>query len=203
MAGNGPNVLNSVSGRVHFQQTTMLSGARLVSRWCYPLRVISRSATSSSETPSPSTSVAKSSALTPVHAPQAPNYPAKWSTNQRARPVGGESPRFEQTAMDLQPQPLSAMEMINAEPIRIVHGRKAVCDGGESLGIIGSLIYSTTSHCRRRPAWTSKDFYQLGALCFAPCTASCLTRNRRISQVLVLAGMVAASFHLMRKLIDI
>jgi NADH dehydrogenase (ubiquinone) Fe-S protein 6 len=35
--------------------------------------------------------------------------------------------------MDLQPQPLSAMEMINAEPIRIVHGRKAVCDGGECL----------------------------------------------------------------------
>jgi len=32
--------------------------------------------------------------------------------------------------MDLQPQPLSAMEMINAEPIRMVHGRKAVCDGG-------------------------------------------------------------------------
>jgi NADH dehydrogenase (ubiquinone) Fe-S protein 6 len=38
--------------------------------------------------------------------------------------------------MDLQPQPLSAMEMINGEPIRIVHGRKAVCDGGESLSTI-------------------------------------------------------------------
>jgi NADH dehydrogenase (ubiquinone) Fe-S protein 6 len=181
----------------------MLSAARLVSRRSYPLRIISRSATSSSETSSSSTSVAKLSASTPVRAPQAPNYPAKWSTNQRARPVGGESPRFEQTAMDLQPQPLSAMEMINAEPVRVVHGRKAVCDGGESLGIIGSLIFSATSHCRRRPPWTPKDFYQLGALFSAPCAASCLTRNRRISQVLVLAGMAAVLFHLMRKLIDI
>ena len=33
--------------------------------------------------------------------------------------------------MELQPNPLSAMEMINKEPIRVVHGRKAVCDGGE------------------------------------------------------------------------
>lgn len=32
--------------------------------------------------------------------------------------------------MELQPNPLSAMEMIANEPIRVVHGRKAVCDGG-------------------------------------------------------------------------
>lgn len=32
--------------------------------------------------------------------------------------------------MELQPLPLSAMEMIANEPIRVVHGRKAVCDGG-------------------------------------------------------------------------
>ncbi|KIO08284.1 hypothetical protein M404DRAFT_997215 [Pisolithus tinctorius Marx 270] len=32
--------------------------------------------------------------------------------------------------MDLQPNPLSAMELIASEPARIVQGRKAVCDGG-------------------------------------------------------------------------
>jgi hypothetical protein len=36
--------------------------------------------------------------------------------------------------MDLQPNPLSAMELIANEPIRLVHGRKAVCDGGKSVG---------------------------------------------------------------------
>ena len=33
--------------------------------------------------------------------------------------------------MELQPNPLSAMELVANEPIRVVHGRKAVCDGGE------------------------------------------------------------------------
>lgn len=32
--------------------------------------------------------------------------------------------------MELQPQPLAAIEMIANEPIRVVQGRKAVCDGG-------------------------------------------------------------------------
>jgi hypothetical protein len=61
---------------------------------------------------------------------QSPNYPSTWSTSQAPRPGLGSSPRFEQTAMDLQPNPLSAMELISKEPIRLVHGRKAVCDGG-------------------------------------------------------------------------
>lgn len=68
-------------------------------------------------------------------APQAPNYPATWSTNQAPRPAGRSGPRFEQTAMELQPNPLSAMEMIANEPIRVVHGRKAVCDGGASCRV--------------------------------------------------------------------
>jgi NADH dehydrogenase (ubiquinone) Fe-S protein 6 len=61
---------------------------------------------------------------------QAPNYPTTWSTNQQPRPGLGSSPRFEQTNMELQPNPLSAMELIANEPVRVVHGRKAVCDGG-------------------------------------------------------------------------
>jgi len=61
---------------------------------------------------------------------QAPNFPSTWSPSQQPRPQAGSSPIFEQTNMDLQPQPLSAMEMIAQEPIRMVQGRKAVCDGG-------------------------------------------------------------------------
>ncbi|KIM48209.1 hypothetical protein M413DRAFT_224901 [Hebeloma cylindrosporum] len=63
-------------------------------------------------------------------AQQAPNYPTTWSTSQRPRPGPGSGPRFEQTAMSLQPNPFSAMQLIAEEPIRLVQGRKAVCDGG-------------------------------------------------------------------------
>lgn len=62
--------------------------------------------------------------------PQAPNHPALWSENQRPRPTPATGPRFEQTAMQLQPQPLSAMEMIAREPIRLSKTRIAACDGG-------------------------------------------------------------------------
>lgn len=34
--------------------------------------------------------------------------------------------------MELQPNPASAMELIANEPVRVVNGRKAVCDGGAS-----------------------------------------------------------------------
>lgn len=39
-------------------------------------------------------------------------------------------PRFEQTVYELQPTPLSAMQMISEEPIRLVEERIASCDGG-------------------------------------------------------------------------
>lgn len=68
----------------------------------------------------------------PAVASQAPNRATTWSTNQRARPAGQSGPRFEQTFMELQPNPLSAMELVANEPIRLVHGRKVVCDGGKS-----------------------------------------------------------------------
>ncbi|KAF9496196.1 hypothetical protein BDN71DRAFT_1446643 [Pleurotus eryngii] len=76
-------------------------------------------------------SIASSTAAVPSKtSPQAPNYPSTWSTSQSLRPAGSSGPRFEQTAMEVQPNPLSAMELIANEPIRLVHGRKAVCDGG-------------------------------------------------------------------------
>lgn len=62
--------------------------------------------------------------------PQAPNHPGLWSENQRPRPTPATGPRFEQTAMQLQPQPLSAMDLIAREPIRLSKTRIAACDGG-------------------------------------------------------------------------
>ncbi|CAG7847383.1 SubName: Full=Related to NADH2 dehydrogenase (Ubiquinone) complex I 13K-A chain {ECO:0000313/EMBL:CCA77917.1} [Serendipita indica DSM 11827] len=61
---------------------------------------------------------------------QAPNYPDTWSTMQRKRPSEASSPLFEQIDMTLQPMPLSAMQLVSEDPIRVVHARKAVCDGG-------------------------------------------------------------------------
>ena len=80
--------------------------------------------------------------LPPVEAPpQAPNRVERWSTMQAPRPAAAERPRFEQTDMSLQPRPLSAMQLVSEDPIRIVHGRKAVCDGGECRVTI--LVYLT------------------------------------------------------------
>ncbi|KAI0756970.1 hypothetical protein C8Q80DRAFT_1131409 [Daedaleopsis nitida] len=74
-----------------------------------------------------------SSTSTPVPTHEAPSpstaTPSR-PTSQQPRPQAHSGPRFEQTIMELQPNPLSAMEMINKEPIRVVLGRKAVCDGG-------------------------------------------------------------------------
>ncbi|KAG8747239.1 hypothetical protein FRC10_001855 [Ceratobasidium sp. 414] len=67
---------------------------------------------------------------TPSLHPQAPNRDKPWSTSQRVRPGPEFNARFEQTDMSLQPAPLSAQALLEQEPTRLVHGRKAVCDGG-------------------------------------------------------------------------
>ncbi|KDQ12916.1 hypothetical protein BOTBODRAFT_112319 [Botryobasidium botryosum FD-172 SS1] len=77
------------------------------------------------------TTAASITAATPVApAPQSPNYATTWSPSQNPRPAGASGPRFEQTDMSLQPNPLSAMELINNVPVKMVEGRRAVCDGG-------------------------------------------------------------------------
>lgn len=70
---------------------------------------------------------------TPPHVPkeQAPNYPTTWSETQNPRELAMRGPRFEQMDMEMQPQPLSAMEMIQREPIRLTPNRVQSCDGGE------------------------------------------------------------------------
>ncbi|KAI0932183.1 hypothetical protein AcW1_000628 [Taiwanofungus camphoratus] len=98
---------------------------QLRSRLARPLVRFNSSASSPSK-PVPKSEAPSEEAVVP----QAPNYPSTWSTSQRPRPQGQSGPRFEQTIMELQPNPLSAMDMISKEPVRVVHGRKAVCDGG-------------------------------------------------------------------------
>ena len=80
---------------------------------------------------------------------QSPNYATTWSASQNPRcdelydtdvtisdcdvtrrSNAMRGPRFEQTNMDFQPQPLSAMALIAEEPIRLMEKRIAECDGG-------------------------------------------------------------------------
>lgn len=91
-----------------------------------------RAASSSASTTSvPAAAAAKESTGTAVPATkQSPNYPTTWSTAQRLREEIYDDARFEQTSLELQPQPLSAMELVAQEPVRMVHGRIAECDGG-------------------------------------------------------------------------
>ncbi|GAA5854950.1 hypothetical protein JCM8547_002319 [Rhodosporidiobolus lusitaniae] len=69
---------------------------------------------------------------TPPHVgtAQAPNRAVTWSKSQAARTDAMVGPRFEQTAEQYQPRPLAAIELIQEEPIRLVQGRVAACDGG-------------------------------------------------------------------------
>ena len=62
-------------------------------------------------------------------------FPAchSWSPSQTPRNVAYGNARFEQTHLEYQPQPQSAMQMIANEPTILVQGRKAVCDGGQSI----------------------------------------------------------------------
>jgi NADH dehydrogenase (ubiquinone) Fe-S protein 6 len=108
-------------------------GRRALPSLNHVLRNISRPASTSTSKADNATSSAvtkKADVPLPTTQQQSPNYPSTWSTSQTPRPALGSGPRFEQTAMDLQPNPLSAMELIANEPIRLVHGRKADCDGG-------------------------------------------------------------------------
>ncbi|RDA86735.1 hypothetical protein CP532_4172 [Ophiocordyceps camponoti-leonardi (nom. inval.)] len=61
---------------------------------------------------------------------QAPNRVGVWSRSQNPRSKAMTGPRFEQTDMSLQPQPMSAMEMIHKQPVRWTHERVVACDGG-------------------------------------------------------------------------
>ncbi|KAI8899881.1 zinc-finger domain-containing protein [Globomyces pollinis-pini] len=61
---------------------------------------------------------------------QSSNKPDTWSASQAPKSIAMSGPRFEQTNMDLQPNPLSAQELIAQVPVTMVEGRKISCDGG-------------------------------------------------------------------------
>lgn len=85
---------------------------------------------------------------------QAPNRVETWSTSQRPRPGPESNARFEQTDMVLQPNPLSAQALLEQEPIRVVHGRRAVCDGGEyNYKCVGHAQSNYLACYRRRTSW--------------------------------------------------
>ncbi|GAA5980785.1 hypothetical protein JCM10908_003867 [Rhodotorula pacifica] len=65
-----------------------------------------------------------------VSTAQSPNRETVWSKSQAPRTEAMVGPRFEQTAEVFQPRPLAAVELIKDEPIRLIQGRVAACDGG-------------------------------------------------------------------------
>ncbi|KAJ2011677.1 hypothetical protein IWW57_006546, partial [Coemansia sp. S610] len=64
-------------------------------------------------------------------AQQAPNREVTWTKSQRERLDIVDDPRFVQMDIDGQPRPMAAIELIAEEPVRIVDGRMACCDGGD------------------------------------------------------------------------
>ena len=129
---------------------------RLVARFPH-LNILARASSNGASTPGPLAPVTDSSVTS-----QSPNYPTTWSTNQQPRPAPRSGPRFEHTFMELQPNPLSAMELVANEPVRVVHGRKAVCDGGEQWHTHDSSRVADGLG-RRRTSWSSKDIHQPSA----------------------------------------
>merc|ERR1712071_581471 len=82
--------------------------------------------------PKPGSPIAKAnpSEADPKELYQAPNHASTWSTSQNPKKHAYSGPRFEQINLSLQPQPISAMEMVAQDPVRLVPGRRASCDGG-------------------------------------------------------------------------
>lgn len=61
---------------------------------------------------------------------QAPNRATTWARSQQPREKAMTGPRFEQTIMELQPQPYAAIELIHKQPVRWLKKRVVECDGG-------------------------------------------------------------------------
>ncbi|KAJ9196648.1 hypothetical protein DTO164E3_6178 [Paecilomyces variotii] len=61
---------------------------------------------------------------------QAPNRATTWARSQQPRAQAMTGPRFEQTIIELQPQPLAAIELIHRQPVRWQKKRVVECDGG-------------------------------------------------------------------------
>ncbi|KAI9256047.1 hypothetical protein EDC94DRAFT_216142 [Helicostylum pulchrum] len=81
------------------------------------------------------TSMQPSSKPVGVDIQQAENRVTTWSKSQRSKVDAFSGPRFEQTDLNAQPNPMAAIELIAEEPVRFVTERVTHCDGGGgSLG---------------------------------------------------------------------
>ncbi|CAM1505621.1 Fc.00g112580.m01.CDS01 [Cosmosporella sp. VM-42] len=69
-----------------------------------------------------------------VEISQAPNRQGIWSRSQKPRSKAMTGPRFEQTDFSLQPQALSAMELVHKQPVIWTHKRMVACEGGGGPG---------------------------------------------------------------------
>ncbi|KAI8340799.1 zinc-finger domain-containing protein [Chlamydoabsidia padenii] len=67
-----------------------------------------------------------------IQTEQAPNRVDTWAPDQRPKKEALVGPRFEQTDLSTQPNPMAAIELIAEEPVRIVHQRIVSCDGGDA-----------------------------------------------------------------------
>lgn len=104
-------------------------------------------------------------ASSPAYLQQSPNVPTTWSTSQNPKPHAYDNARFEQTAWEFQPNEPSAMGMVAEYPVRLVQGRKAACDGGESMVACCDMIVIgveglTGRFNRRWCSWSPQNFYQ-------------------------------------------
>ncbi|KAB8233401.1 hypothetical protein ETB97_001366 [Aspergillus alliaceus] len=61
---------------------------------------------------------------------QAPNRARTWAASQQPREKAMTGPRFEQTIMEMQPQPYAAIELIHKQPVRWTKKKVVSCDGG-------------------------------------------------------------------------
>ncbi|KAJ5089000.1 Zinc finger CHCC-type [Penicillium argentinense] len=61
---------------------------------------------------------------------QAPNRANTWAASQQPREQAMVGPRFEQTIMQTQPQPMAAIELIHKQPVRWTKSKVVSCDGG-------------------------------------------------------------------------
>ncbi|ORY06704.1 hypothetical protein K493DRAFT_403925 [Basidiobolus meristosporus CBS 931.73] len=67
---------------------------------------------------------------TPEALQQASNRQGTWSLSQEEKKDAFKGPRFEQTDLTTQPNPMAAIELIHEVPIKFVQQRKVACNGG-------------------------------------------------------------------------
>jgi uncharacterized Zn-finger protein len=63
---------------------------------------------------------------------QAPNRATVWSNRQQSKSQVYVGPRFTQIDIAAQPNPLAAIELIKADPIRHVKERQVICKGDDN-----------------------------------------------------------------------